>query len=221
MELTRSDVLAWCKQQHEQGEELKIQWTGGGDSGYAEWVGTAPENEYTDYLIDLCYDELDYGSWAGEFSSNGQVDFSLEENAFVGEDDYSEDDYFDYEINLEFRFPKSIQFDDCHFEVDCPHDERCSFNLTLTLKNGFNDAEFQQKTVEDLEILLEQHVVDNMQKYIDECNNDYLRCYHSDVIPRSDFHEDGDDVVYVLKYINYTREEIQTRNIFINLDIAE
>lgn len=39
--------------------------------GVFEIDGEKEDNEFTNTLVDLMYDELDYGSWAGEFSASG------------------------------------------------------------------------------------------------------------------------------------------------------
>lgn len=220
MELTKKDILDWCIDQHNQGFEVTLEWDGGGDSGCVNWTGSSEENAYTDTIIDMCYDELDYGSWAGEFSSRGTARFDPEEKAFIGEDYYSEDEYRDYEINLEIRIPKIYQFDDFHFEIDCPHDEECNFSASTTLANGFNLPTLNQ-FLSDLETELAEKVTENMTKFCDQYGDDYLRCYHSDVIPRRDFKEDGEDLVYVYESISYTVEDTMTKDVFINLDTEE
>ena len=86
----KKTVLEWCKEQVAQGHELKICWEGGGDSGwcYFQIDGEEANNEYTDHLVNSMYSELDYGSWAGEFTATGEATFDPSENAFVGIDDY-------------------------------------------------------------------------------------------------------------------------------------
>ena len=87
------DVITWCNQQVDEGKELKFTWDGGNDSGYASLVLDDNEIEvagYSDILLDGIYEELDYGSWAGEFYASGEAIYNKEEQAFIGIDDYTE-----------------------------------------------------------------------------------------------------------------------------------
>jgi hypothetical protein len=218
MELTKKDILAWCIDQHNQGLSVTLEWDGGGDSGCVNWTGDSEENAYTDYILDMCYDELDYGSWAGEFSAHGTAEFDPEEKAFIGEDLYSEDEYVDHEINLEIPIPKNIQFDDFHFEIDCPHDEECNFSASITLANGFN-LPTTNAYLANLEVELAEKVNENMTDYSQKTGDEYIRCYQTEVIPRHGFSENCDNLVYTLSEITYTVESTMSKNIFINLDV--
>lgn len=70
-------VAQWCDEQVKNGHTLTLKWDGGNDSGwvYFELDGEELTNEYTEKLVDYCYSELDYGSWAGDFSANGEAEY--------------------------------------------------------------------------------------------------------------------------------------------------
>ena len=72
-------------------------WEGGGDSGYISIKDDFPCSETIERF---CDDYLDYGSWAGEFSSNGTIYYSHLENKIILEGDESVDDYDYDEITL-------------------------------------------------------------------------------------------------------------------------
>ena len=78
MKNKKLSVKEWCDQQVAEGKELTLRWEGGGDSGwvYFELDGSQVENEYTEKLVDYCYDVLDYGSWAGEFDATGEATYN-------------------------------------------------------------------------------------------------------------------------------------------------
>jgi len=138
--LTIKDIIKWCDEQVEQGFELQLCWEGGGDSGWC-WFQidreqcTQPEAEW---LVDKMYETLDYGSWAGEYSANGEATYNAETKQFDGTDYYSEDDSATHKTSnpYVFKIPKSIHFDDIFLECE---GEEYVFNMNVHVRNGFFD----------------------------------------------------------------------------------
>jgi hypothetical protein len=118
--IKEGNLLRWCKEQVEAGRELKLCWEGGGDSGWAYFQidGQTVENTFTEKLTDMMYAELDYGSWAGEFSAQGEATFDADIKAFVGTDYYSETANTSIESDIIVSVPKDIWFDNIRISVD-------------------------------------------------------------------------------------------------------
>ena len=135
----KPSVLEWCNKQIDEGNELKICWSGGGDSGWAHFQidGEDVDNEYTDYLVDKMYGVLDYGSWAGEFNAEGEAVYSKEEQAFVGTDDYSEDDTVSRDCNIVIQVPKDLWHDSLSMSVEGEEGCKTRIEAIFGIKNGF------------------------------------------------------------------------------------
>lgn len=118
-----NEVIAWCCNMADAGHTLEICWEGGGDSGwvYFELDGKTIENDITEFMVNKMYDELDYGSWAGEFNASGRAQFDPATKKFVGTDHYSQED--DYMLVL--KHPLQVVFPDIEgyvpasMEIDC------------------------------------------------------------------------------------------------------
>lgn len=215
----KKSVIDWCKQQVAEGKQLAIHWEGGGDSGwcYFQINGHEKNNEYTEYLTDMMYSELDYGSWAGEFSANGEAIFSVEESAFVGVDYYSEDDTVSEECKIELRIPKDLWFDSVSYQIEADTDEHSRVEVTYNIKNGFHSAE-HHASVEALEKYLEAEANDVIDNF---CNgdNEYRGMWDNNTIERSEFKEEGDVLVYTITNLDIRTAESTERDIY--LEISE
>lgn len=154
----KKTVLEWCKEQVKDGKDLTIHWEGGGDSGWAYFQidGEQVENEYTSHLVDAMYHELDYGSWAGEFSATGEATFDAYENAFVGVDNYSEDSTEVKECQFKFTVPKKLWFDSISIHIEAEYDECATVEASFNLKNGFLTSEHNAEIDKVSKSLIEQ-----------------------------------------------------------------
>lgn len=191
-------LVEWCDQQVANGHDLKIKWDGGGDSGwvYFEIDNEQVDNEYTERLTDFMYNELDYGSWAGEFQASGEADYNPETKAFEGTDHYSEDETVSWELNHEIRIPKRIWFDDLLFTAEGEYSPDVSFRFFI--KNGFTTPEHDEIIKE-----LDRTAGVALDNAIEEFEKEYQfrSVWDNATISRADFREDGDDLVYVITHI--------------------
>jgi hypothetical protein len=108
VEITAQLVIDYYSALHLAGNKLQLEWNGGGDSG-SVWlnlngkqleIGWSDDTELLLYnrihawVINKMYNDLDYGSWAGEYSANGTADFVIQEGfiGFAGIDYYTEEE---------------------------------------------------------------------------------------------------------------------------------
>lgn len=142
MELSvKKEIIDWCNQQVDEGKELKFTWDGGSDSGYAELLldDEQVSNEFSDALMDGIYEELDYGSWAGEFSASGEAVYSKEEQAFEGTDYYEETDTVGHFCSIILNIPSTLWYDTIQIRIET-EDEYVNENditVRFIVKNGF------------------------------------------------------------------------------------
>ena len=78
-EANKQGLIEWLDEQADLGKDVMLKWEGGNDSGWAyfELDGETIENEHTDRLVNWMYDHLDYGSWAGDFSAQGEAVYKI------------------------------------------------------------------------------------------------------------------------------------------------
>lgn len=152
MENKKLSVAEWCDEQVKAGKEITLKWEGGGDSGwvYFEIDGEQVENEYTETLVNYCYDTLSYGSWAGEFDANGEATYDPKEKAFIGTDYYSETDVQERDPNIVLSIPKELWFDGLSIDIEDVDYEVGEHNVDVKLivQNGM--------VVEDHETVAEE-----------------------------------------------------------------
>jgi hypothetical protein len=161
------DVINWCNQQVDEGKELKFTWEGGGDSGWANLVVDDNNIEvvgYSDVLLEGIYEELDYGSWAGEFYASGEAIYSKEEQAFIGIDDYSEDGNEAHECNIVFRIPEHLWYDSIQIRIECNDGDNVddeTVSVRFIIKNGFITDEHVS-----LATLLEKQLLEEIREEV-------------------------------------------------------
>lgn len=155
--ISATEIIDWCNRQVGEGKEITLCWEGGGDSGwvYFEVDGEQAEGEEIEALVDMMYNELDYGSWAGEFSANGRANYDPATKCFEGVDYYSEDDYDTMTLTepIQIFIPKSLAFDSFEYQISGEFENGVSFDISFNIINGFISPELRQLEQESSEYL--------------------------------------------------------------------
>ena len=214
----KKTVLEWCKDQVAQGKELTIHWEGGGDSGWAYFQidGESVENEYTSYLVDMMYSQLDYGSWAGEFSATGEAKFDVDEEAFIGVDNYSEDETSLKECEFKFKVPKKLWFDSISIHIEAEYDESATIETSFNLKNGFLTPEHGVVTDEISEIINVQ-VNDFVTNY-QNGNTDFRNIWDTQTFELKSAIERDDYLEFTIPGISIGTVETEEKDIYLKID---
>jgi len=215
---SEKSVLQWCKEQVKAGRELKLCWEGGGDSGWAYFQidGQTVENTFTEKLTDMMYAELDYGSWAGEFSAQGEAIFDADTEAFIGTDYYSETTNISIEADIKVSIPKEIWFDRIRINVDVQEDEN-NVEVSFIVLNGFVTP---QHTV--LEESLQTYLIDEVIDTIDSKNLDNFRsAWDNFTINHSEFVENGDSITYTIDKLKISVEEQTDKPVYLSISENE
>ena len=209
---TTKELIKWCDDQVAAGKELSMGWEGGGDSGWCwfEIDGVKlndGEHDEADQLVELMYDELDYGSWAGEFNASGEAEYDPKQKAFVGTDYYGEDDTHYEPCEIKIRVPKHLWFDSVEYNME---DESVVVQFAFIIRNGFQTQEHW----DEAEIIAEGIAIDANNIINDYTSRDtalhYRNVWQNDQIQRSEFKEQDDYLVYTITELNigvYTSEE--------------
>jgi hypothetical protein len=148
-------------------KEIRVVWEGGNDEGSFYLYVDEKEvdvdytkNNGTYDLIDYIAGEIGYGSFAGDFSTNGEVIYDIEKGAFIGDDSYEEQQEFTYKLrkHLVLTIPKDLWFDT--IEVDMSgYDGDLDTSVRLSITNGpvvQEHIDFESKSVEALQEVANQ-----------------------------------------------------------------
>lgn len=209
-------ILDWCNEQHAEGKELTLKWDGGGDSGwvYFEIDGVTVENKFTEALINHMYDELDYGSWAGEFSANGSATYDPIEQAFVGEDYYSEDSDVNWGCEVLIKVPKSLWFDQLELSIE---GEDPNISCEFTIKNGFL-TDTHETITEELSSNLEDQISGVITDFMNNTDHEFRSMWTDLVITRSEFAENEDYLEHTIT--NLSMGTFLTEDKYVCLNIS-
>jgi hypothetical protein len=213
-EITDQEALAWCKKLEAEGIELKMTWDGGGDSGWVDFEidkdeTTDEDNLFIEYLRSKCYDELDYGSWAGEFTANGEAVFDPKENAFIGTDYYAEDSNTTLDCNIRIAVSKDVWFDRLELSIQ-NHD--ITVDSDLVVINGFKSTGHAEAMSH-----LNQSISDQIYDLISNLDN-YRTMWTELSIPYSEFTAEKDEMVHYLTSLVVGTEDEEEKGIYIDLN---
>lgn len=213
----KKSVIEWCDEQSKDEKELAIVWDGGGDSGwvYFEIDGTTVENQYTEALVDYIVDELDYGSWAGEFTANGRAVYHPENKMFEGIDYYGEDENEVLDTDIKIALPKSLWFDTVHVEVECHAEEHCRINVSTLVKNGFLTPKHSE-ICSNLEKELQDEFDAVIENYEDP-EHDFRYCSDSWILDRSEGVALGDDLIFSITKLDVSVSNTSENQIVLDL----
>lgn len=212
-------VREWCEKQVDEGLTVSVEWDGGNDSGCVNWSGDSEENIFTDFLVDQVYDELDYGSWAGDFSASGTMIYNKEQKALVGQDYYSETEYVAFEEPVKLVVPEKYYFDQINCSVS-GHDQYDGGNITIEafVTNGFVDPELEQYLKEkETEIAT---LINDKIRSIDIGGNEFLGIDSADSYTREDF-EESEGLLSVTMEIHYREDSVLEKDVSLNLNEEE
>ena len=181
-----------------------------GDSGWAFFKldGKDIDNEYTEILLDHIYDELDYGSWAGEFTASGEAIYSSETKCFEGTDYCANEDYIKYNCEIKVKVPKEFSFEEIIFECE-------DRNVRVFVKTELEDCSNYIKDIKDDFDTQFYKVIKNFE----DDGFEFLGSYFEEETFKNEYVLEGDFLTFVIKSVNLRTEETEERGII--LDVSE
>ena len=133
-------LIEYCTEQASIGSKLSVQWEGGNDSGWFEFLVNDKTIELPTpiqhRIIDRVADVIGYGSFAGDFSTNGEVVYNPDSNCFEGWDEYSEDNHETCSCKLPVTIPSTIWFDKITIRLEADSSYDGSVSIDLKINNG-------------------------------------------------------------------------------------
>lgn len=213
------DVIKWCDEQSQNGNEVAICWEGGGDSGwvYMEVDGQQPSTEEADWLVDRMCDILDYGSWAGEFNASGRAIYDSETKVFEGDDIYSEDTNEEIELKddqiIKIKIPKKYFLEELRVEFENILDGG-DVTITPIVRNGVINSE--------LPVLcksMEEEVAEKARNILENAtSSEYSGWQTEDFVISELEDEDPDNYIINITRLEYTGYSEDIRGVFIDLN---
>jgi hypothetical protein len=211
------NLIQWCDQQVADGKKLKIIWDGGNDSGwlYFEIDGTEVSNEYTEFLTDYMNEELDYGSWAGDFEANGEAIYDSKQVAFVGEDFYSEIDSHSREVNIKIEIPKHLWFNQLFIGMRIDSgDDTPQADVEFNVSNGFITDD-HTIVEQDITTLIEKKLIEEADEFAE--NHEFDGIWESVTIRPNECTVEGDNLVYNIESMNFRYRDSQEKSIYLDV----
>jgi hypothetical protein len=216
---TIQQIIDWCDKMAAEGKNPILKWEGGGDSGWVymedEDGERFDEENEAEWLINEMYDQLDYGSWAGEFSANGEAMYNSHTKCFEGTDYYSEEERTSCSAQIRIEIPAFIPFDRLEIETE---DETVHVKCDIALDNGYvhpasHDAmtSLEKQLKDEIGAAVDKHYEEN--KY----ESEFRDFYNHYVIDRNEFKREGDMMVHILKEVEFNVTNTTEKDISIDL----
>jgi len=208
------DIIAWCDKQVEEGKTLELCWEGGGDSGWVffEVDGKSANGEEISALVDMMYDTLDYGSWAGEFSANGRAEYNSVTKSFDGIDYYSEDEWETKRLEepIQVLIPKSLGFDSIEYNIEGDASDEVRVEITFNIINGFIRPELHE-----LEEEMSKEIKEELNNAFENIDVNYFNTHV--LVERHEMKMQNDNVVFQISHVGYSTWNSQENTIYLDL----
>ena len=140
----KQTLKQWLDDLESKGHEVKVTWEGGNDDGsfYAYVDGEEIDTDgktYGTILIDIVADAIAYGSFAGDYSTNGELFYSKGE--LSGTDNYSCSESACLELeqkdHIKISIPEYLWFDTINISTEGYHeDDGISVSVEFNITNG-------------------------------------------------------------------------------------
>ena len=207
-----------------EGKEIKVTWEGGNDSGGYNLFIDGEEVNYGDTLYDelveeIISEEIDYGSWAGDYSADGSVYYNAHKGAFIGEGREVESDgaYLE-DISIEIRVPKILNFDSIQINTEGTF---CWGELDVTFRFIINNGpvfEEHSKIENSMMYYVRESITHILETHNDSKDEEIGWVSNNWSIRTESFKEDGDDLVSIISDLSfsYNIETCKSYHITIN-----
>lgn len=213
---TSEEALEYCNELTKNGEKLAVTWEGGNDSGFYTVLVNDKEldwqDERVDRLVQFIDEEIGYGSFAGDFSTDGSLEFIKEQQCFQGFDCYMgpENDIGECDIHIDLT--TDIWFDEVRLHIDSDEDHNDEIRIELVVNNGpltKKHAHLEKKATESFSTEIEAFIQENTQ---------VKRIWYQHVIPRGLFTKKGKKLRHIIKEIPFSYDHVDERPVIISLN---
>ena len=209
----------WCDNEVDNGRDVIVNWDGGNDSGCVTWEGDSPECQETDLIVDMMYEQLDYGSWAGDFTASGSASYDKDKKEITGEDAYSETEWPLLSDDITISIPAHLYCKQIEWNI-VSEDQDITVSIEATVTDGFISKELSDcinsetaRIQEQLSTILKELLIEN------KGDNDIFGSDDSGAITYEELvkSEDG-RLVGKLEGVHYRQEVYDYKFVALDLD---
>lgn len=199
-EYSIEEIMLWCDQKTQEGHEISLEWSGGGDDGWVEvkidgYKSDDPEAEDIEQLLT---DQIGYDWWIGDVSASGEALYDSSTKTFRGVHTTECDAYFFHENNgsmevvftktvdcvVQISLPKTLSIRWCHFMI-----RKLEEDTYVAIVGGADGLKRLDDNIENAMAVREQ--------IIDGIGDDFEDFYDIDfVIDKEEFVEEENNLVY-------------------------
>jgi len=169
--MTNKEILKKLKELYSDIDNNIIEigtFDGGNDSGGCEI--DIIDSELNNSVSNLIYDELDYGSWGGNFYAGGNIFFNKQKEYITIEGTEEDEENLIHLNTLNFNVSllKNEYFDSLNIHINEYTEDNLSINCRINIKSGFKTSSI---------INFEKTVISKIEEVLDECQTEYRRMY--------------------------------------------
>ncbi|WP_143774018.1 hypothetical protein [Niastella vici] len=215
MKQQQPTMIKLCDELTKDGKNLVITWNGGNDEGYFEiLLDEEPLDDEIDFgpIEDYISKALGYGSFAGDFSTTGELTYNRETKSFDGIDNYSTSESDNYMCTINVTVPDNIWFDQLDIFIEMESDEEePNVAPSFIIANGpriDHHTEIENKIGE----MIKKQVME-VQEGIPNFNS----LYENITIAHREFIKRSNKLVFVIKKIEYSYDGCRENIIHIQL----
>lgn len=154
---------------------------GGNDSGGVyfdtEKIGITLTEAEENLLYDLCDNALDYGSWAGEFSAAGEINYNKDNEITIAGNEISY--YNSVVIHTELfnlNIPSDFYFDSIELYIAVNYGNT-DYGVDFNINSGFETKEMEQ---------WKENIIERLEEILNLDYSDDLHCFFHETILRKD-----------------------------------
>lgn len=179
---------------------------GGSDSGGVYFDTEKIEITLTEaeenLLYDLCDNALDYGSWAGEFSAAGEINYNKDNEITIAGNEINY--YNSVVIHTELfnlNIPSDFYFDSIELYIEVNYGNT-DYGVDFNINSGFETKEMEQ---------WKENIIERLEEILNLDYSDDLHCFFHETILRKDTNKEIE--IEICKYEN--------ENIYHEIDLNE
>ena len=205
--------------------QLSLQFEGGNDSGSFSLCSdgkTITEHHQTSLyddvsmVIDYLADHSPYGSFDGDFSTEGALYYDPSTHVFEGDDNYCTTEYDLLDLSekpITIKIPKDLWFDSLSMSIDADNYEGARVTSRFVIDNG---------PIIDMHTEVESEIYSSLKDRVDDLFNNvfpenFQYCNTREIIPYSKFKLKDGFLEYEIKSLEYSFEICSTNTVTIKI----
>jgi len=215
----KQTLKQWLDALEAQGHEVKVTWEGGNDNGVFYVYVDDEEIDIGDdsmggLLIDIVADYIGYGSFAGDYSTNGELFY--EDGHLSGTDFYSQSEGDTLELEegnfIEIVIPDYLWFDTLNVNTEGYAEDGLNVSVNFNITNGpvvDEHGDVENELSESLETMILKHL-NKVQKQVNYAYNEWPFRFDDGIL------KDGKRIFYI-ESIDYSYDDGEDKVIAIEI----